>query len=272
MASLTGKTAVVTGASSGIGKSIAASLAAEGAHVYLTARGADRLKDAAGAIKLAGGKVSSEAFDIRDAAKLQAFVARAHKETNRLDIMVNAAGLSHPGPIATGETAKWQEMFDTNVISLLAGTKAAVEAMRASKVNGHIVNISSVAGRRDASGVYGATKAAVNSICSTLRLELENDPICVVNIMPGAVATNFARNFPPEFINGFLKSIGQPATFKLGDVLPDSVLHQMSDAIKHSLAQPEDIAKAVLYAVSQPIELNVHEVVVRPRKSLPIPG
>jgi hypothetical protein len=90
--------------------------------------------------------------------------------------------------------------------------------------------------------------------------------------MPGAVATNFARNFPPEFINGFLQSIGQPASFKPGDVLPDSVLRQLNERAKETLATPEDIAKAVLYAVSQPIELNVFEVVVRPRKTLPIPG
>jgi NADP-dependent 3-hydroxy acid dehydrogenase YdfG len=272
MAVLSGKTAVVTGASSGIGKSIAESLAREGAQVFLTGRSADRVKDVAGAIKQAGGKASGEAFDIRDVAKLQAFVSKAHKETGRLDIMVNAAGLSHPGPIATVEPEKWKEMFDTNVVALLAGCQAAITAMRASKAAGHIVNISSVAARRDASGVYGATKAAVNSICTSLRAELENDPVGIVNIMPGAVATNFARNFQPDFINGFLKSIGQPANFKSGDVLPDSTLRQLNAAAKEMLATPEDIAKAVLYAVSQPIELNVFEVVVRPRKTLPIPG
>jgi NADP-dependent 3-hydroxy acid dehydrogenase YdfG len=272
MAVLGGKTAVVTGASSGIGKSIAESLAREGAQIYLTGRSADRVKDVAGAIKQAGGKATGEAFDARDATKLQAFVAGAQRETGRLDIMVNAAGLSHPGPIATGTPEKWKEMFDTNVVALLAGCQAAITAMRANKAPGHIVNISSVAGRRDASGVYGATKAAVNSICTSLRQELENDPICIVNVMPGAVATNFARNFPPEFINGFLQSIGQPANFKTGDVLPDSVLRQLNERAKEVLATPEDIAKAVLYAVSQPIELNVFEVVVRPRKTLPIPG
>src|SRR5260370_15390364 len=162
-------------------------------------------------IKKAGGSASAVPFDARDIGEVQGLVEKAVRATGRIDIMVNNAGLEFPNSIIEGEPERWREMFEVNVLALLVGSQAAVRAMRACGAAGHIVNISSVGGRREASGVYGSTKGAVNSIATTLRQELENDKNRVVNIMPGAVPTHFARNFPPEFVRGIRNSLGGEA-------------------------------------------------------------
>jgi NADP-dependent 3-hydroxy acid dehydrogenase YdfG len=269
MSLLNSKTALVTGASSGIGRAIALNLAREGAHVFLTGRDAERLEEAARTIRRENGVASVEAFDLRESDRLQTFVATAAKETGRLDIMVNAAGVDHPGTIGEGALTEWRDMFDINVIAMLVGSQAAIRAMRETRSRGHIVTISSYAGRGDGFRVYGATKAAVNSLCITLRNELEDEPIRVVNVMPGAVATNFGRNFGPEFVNGLLKSFGLPGDFKTGDVLPDSTLDALNARAPAVFATPDDIARAVLYAVTQPHDVNVSEILVGPRKAFP---
>ena len=265
---LTGKTAIVTGASSGIGRAIAEKLGGAGAHVYLAGRTADAMKASQGKIESAGGKASIVVADIRDTAQVQAIVKRAVDETGRLDVMVNNAGVSHPEPILEADPAHWREMFETNVLALLAGCQAAVKAMRQTSTAGHIVNISSVAALRPDSGVYGSTKHAVNCISNTLRGELEGDTIRVVTIMPGAIATNFARNFDPAVVGGFVRASGVEVDIKKGERLPDEVFDRMPDAMRQMLGRPEDIASAVLYAVTQPIDVNVAEIVVRPPKQL----
>ena len=176
---LNNKTAIVTGASSGIGRAIALNLARDGAHVFLTGRDPQRLEEAARAIRREGGLASIEASD-----RLRTFVATTAKEKGRLGIMVNAAGVDHPSTIADGGLTEWRDMFDINVIAMLVGSQAATRAMRETKSHGHIVTISSYAGRGEGFRVYGATKAAVNSLCITLRNELEDGPIRVVNVCP----------------------------------------------------------------------------------------
>jgi NADP-dependent 3-hydroxy acid dehydrogenase YdfG len=269
---LSGRTAIVTGASSGIGRAIALRLAEAGAHVFITGRTKSALDEVAREADKLGGKATGHAFDIRDVKALQDFVARAARETGRLDIMVNNAGLEYPSSIIDGNPERWREMLEVNVLSLLVGSQAAIRAMRASRAHGHIVNISSVAGRNEASGVYGSTKWAVNSLATSLRKELEGDSIRVVNIMPGATATNFARNFPPEFVQGIVSSLGLKADFKQGEPLPAEILDQVATAGKLFLASADDVARAVLYAVTQPIELNVFEIVVRPQRQLQLPA
>ena len=134
--------------------------------------------------------------DVREVDEMRAFVAHATESTGRLDIMVNNAGLSHPEAILEeADPEHWRVMLETNVFALLVGSQAAVKAMRACGAEGHLVNISSVAALRSDSGVYGATKHAVNCINNTLRRELMDEPIKVLTVMPGAIATNFARNF-----------------------------------------------------------------------------
>ena len=266
--SLIGKTAVVTGASSGIGRAIAERLGTAGAHVYLAGRTVAAMDDSKKRIEAAGGQATTVVTDVRDTAQVQGLVERAAEETGRLDIMVNNAGVSHPSTIIDADPAEWREMFETNVIALLAGCQAAVRAMRKTGAQGHIVNISSVAARRPDSGVYGATKHAVNCISATLRNELEGDSIRVVTIMPGAIATNFGRNFDPAVIAPLVRVSGVEVELKRGERLPDEVFEKMPAAMRQTLGSPDDVANAVLYAVSQPIDVNVAEIVVRPPKQL----
>jgi NADP-dependent 3-hydroxy acid dehydrogenase YdfG len=270
--SLKGRTAIVTGASSGIGRAIAIRLGEAGAHVFLAGRIESALTEGCKAVEKAGGRATAVVFDARVVKQVQELVDRAVKATGRLDIMVNNAGLEFPSSIIDGDPERWREMFEVNVLALLVGSQAAVRAMRACGSSGHIVNISSVAGRREASGVYGSTKWAVNSIATTLREELENDKIRVVNIMPGAVATNFARNFPPEFVQGILSSLGIKADIQPGKPVAPELLDQVAAAGKLFLASADDVARSVLFAVTQPIELNIFEIVVRPQRQLQLPA
>jgi len=269
MSGLQGTTAVVTGASSGIGRAIAQRLGAEGGHVFITGRIVERLQALARSIETAGGKASIGAFDLHDHNRLQAFIGAAADQTGRLDVMVNAAGVDHPGTIIDGDWADWRDMLEINVMAVLVGSQAAVRAMRATQGRGHIVTISSYAGRGDGYRVYGATKAAVNSLCMTLRGELEDEPIRCITIMPGAVATNFGRNHPAEFVNRLLQSVGIPSEFETGDILPDEMLETLNARASSIFASPDDIARAVLYAVTQPHDLSVSEILVGPRKSFP---
>jgi NADP-dependent 3-hydroxy acid dehydrogenase YdfG len=265
---LSGKTAVVTGASSGIGRAIAEKLGAAGAHVYLAGRTPEAMEASKERIEAAGGRATPAVADVREVSQVQALVQRATSETGRLDIMVNNAGVSYPEAILDADPEHWREMFETNVIALLAGCQAAVRAMRQTAAHGHIVNISSVAATRPDSGVYGATKHAVNCISNTLRGELEGDSIRVVTIMPGAMATNFARNFDPAVIAPFVRSSGLDIEVTRGERLPDEVFERFPAALRQTLGSPDDVASAVLYAVTQPIEVNVAEIVVRPPRQL----
>lgn len=268
MSKLSGKTAVVTGASSGIGRSIARQLGAEGAHVTLGGRTRDAMEETAREIEKSGGSARVVTLDVRDVAQIRALVEGAAAETGRLDIMVNNAGVSFPAKIADADPEHWRAMFETNLLALLVGSQAAIQAMRACKAQGHIVNISSIAALRRDSGVYGATKHAVNAISATLRTELEDEPIRVVNVMPGAIATNFARNFDPEFLKGFAKMTGSDLEVRQGERLPDEILDKLQPMMKQLLGNPEDVARAVLYAVTQPIEVNILDIEVRPAKQL----
>lgn len=265
---LNGKTAVVTGASSGIGRSIAEKLGAAGAHVFLAGRTRSAMDESKTRIEKTGGKAVVLEVDVRDVKQTQELVQRAVRDSGRLDIMVNNAGLSYPSPIVDAEPEEWRSMLETNVLALLVGCQAAIRAMRQCKAEGHIVNISSIAAQRADSGVYGATKHAVNCISSTLRRELEEDTIRVVNIMPGAIATNFARNFDPAFVQGFVQAAGAQVEVKRGERLPDEVMEKLQPAMKQVLSSPDDVAETVLFAVTQPIWVNIAELVVRPPKQL----
>jgi NADP-dependent 3-hydroxy acid dehydrogenase YdfG len=265
---LSERTSIVTGASSGIGRAIAEQLGAAGSHVFLAGRTTQAMEASKKKIEESGGRASVITADIRDVAQVQGLVGQAVQETGRLDIMVNNAGVSYPAPILEGDPEQWRTMLETNVLALLVGCQAAVKAMRDCGAEGHIVNISSIAAQRSDSGVYGSTKHAVNVISATLRQELEEDSIRVVNIMPGAIATNFARNFDPAFVEGFVKMAGLDIEVKRGERLPDEVFENLATQLKQLLGDPADVANAVLFAVTQPIHVNLADIVVRPPKQL----
>ena len=268
---LTGQTAIITGASSGIGLAIAKRLAMVGAHVFLAGRTAEPMEETKRAIEQQGGSASVMTADVRDPLQVEQIVATAVKQTGRLDIMVNNAGLEFPSTILDGKPEEWRAMLETNVLALLVGCQAAVMAMRECGAEGHIINISSVSAQRRNSGVYGATKHAVNVISASLRDELEEDDIRVTNILPGATATNFARNFPAPFVEKMIEMSGTELTPKRGEHYSAETLDEFAKNMKKNLCSADDIANAVIYVVSQPINVNVADIVVRPPRAMTTP-
>ncbi|HLX88718.1 MAG TPA: SDR family oxidoreductase [Acidimicrobiales bacterium] len=278
VAPLAGKTAVITGASSGIGRAIAELLGSSGAHVVMGGRTAAALDESVARIAARGGTAEAHTGDIRQVDVARDLVDRAVQSTGRLDVMVNNAGVSFPEPILEGDPEHWRTMLETNVLALLVGSQAAVKAMRACGARGHIVNISSGAAQRRDSGVYGSTKHAVNCISETLRQELKDDPIQVVTVMPGAIATSFARNFDPAVLQTMVavaaggggSGAEELASVELtqGERLPDELVDAARAAMPDHLCAPEDVAEAVLWAITRPPTVHVPEVSVRPNRDL----
>jgi NADP-dependent 3-hydroxy acid dehydrogenase YdfG len=167
--------------------------------------------------------------------------------------------------VLDGDVDSWRAMLETNVLALLVGCQAAVKAMRALGTPGHIINTSSVAALSPDSGVYGATKHAVNVITNTLRAELDNDPIQISSVMPGLVATNLGRE-NPEIVAGIVAMSGIEHDIKKGERLPDAVLESGQALLGDFIIKPDDIADAVLYLLSVPSSVDVTEIVVRPNK------
>ena len=170
---LEGKVALVTGASSGIGEATALSLAGEGAAVALGARRADRLESLRDRIESEGGRAAAIEVDVSDEDAARSFVEQAREQLGGVDILVNNAGVMLLGPVTGADTAEWKRMVDVNVLGLLFCTSAALPVM-AEQGSGHIVNISSVAGRTAnlGSAVYNLTKWGVGGFSEGLRQEV----------------------------------------------------------------------------------------------------
>lgn len=262
---LTGQTAVVTGASSGIGRAIAERIGASGAHVFLSGRTDSAMQESAQKIVAAGGRATVDVGDVRDPAVVRALVDRALATDGRLDVFVNNAGYSVLGSVIDGDVDAWRAMLETNVLALLVGCQAAVKAMRTTGNPGHIINTSSIAALSPDSGVYGATKHAVNVITNTLRAELDNDPIQITSVMPGLVATNLGRE-NPEILEGIVAMSGIQHEIKKGERLPDEVLESGRAVLSDFIIKPDDIADAVLYVLGVPGAVDVTDIVVRPNK------
>jgi len=240
---LSGKVALITGASSGIGAASALALAQEGAAVALVARRQDRLEELANSITAAGGRAEVLALDITDPRQAEEAAARTVSALGGLDIVVNNAGIMLLGPVAGADPSDFSRMLDINVLALMNLTHAALKTMKPQK-SGHIVNISSVSGRGagPTSAGYSATKWAVGGFSEGLRQEVRLDQIRVTVIEPGVVATE----------------------------LTDHITHQdTKSAYEGRIAtmtplEAEDIAAAVVYAVTQPLRVNVNEILIRP--------
>jgi len=265
---LQGKTVVVTGASSGIGRAIAERLGAAGAHVFLGGRTQEPMDESVARIAAAGGAAACRVGDIREPAEVRALVKSAVDSTGRLDVFVNNAGTAYLKPILGGSVDEWRSMLETNVLALLVGSTEAVTAMRATSSIGHIVNVSSIAALSPTSGVYGATKHAVNVISETLRLELLEDPIQITTVMPGLIATNLARYLDPQVLEGLVALTGIEADVTPGERLPDELLERAQAVLSEHIATPEDVAESVFFAVTQPPRVQISQIVVRPSKDL----
>ncbi|MEM7286156.1 MAG: SDR family oxidoreductase [Actinomycetota bacterium] len=267
--SVQSRTVCITGASSGIGRAVAEHLGGLGAHVYLMGRTTEPMEESAARIADAGGRADVAAFDITDTAALQSWIHGAAEATGRLDVLVNNAGFGDMGSIIDGDPDMWKGMLDVNVLALAVGSQAAVRAMRATGSEGNIINISSTASLRRDSGVYGATKHAVNCINSTLRAELEDDPIRVTGILPGVFATNFTRNVDRAMVEGLVGAAGvTDLQFDEAGKLPQEQIEAFQAAMATTVGNVEHIARAVEFVISQPIEIDIEELVIRPQKSL----
>ena len=243
MAKLEGKVAVITGASSGIGEATAEALAAEGAAVVVAARREDRLADLVGRIEESGGRVLAAVCDVTDEGQAHGLIRKAEQEFGSVDILVNNAGVMLLSAVGKGLSDQWRNMFGVNVLGLLYATDAAIETMRRQD-GGHLVNISSVAGRkvtRDSSGVYAGTKHAVGAISEGLRQELLADNIRVTIVEPGAVATELPDHITDE-----------------------DAREGLSGLLKLEILRAEDVANAIVYAVTQPPRVSVNEILIRP--------
>ena len=197
---LVGRTAVVTGASSGIGVATARTLAAAGAAVVLGARRSDRLEALAAELGQSGANVAVLPTDMRREADVVGLVALARERFGGVDVLVNSAGLGRRAPLGTAPTELWREMLEVNVLGLAIATREAIQDMERRGVGGHIVHVSSMAGHRipgpDAA-MYAATKFAVRALTEGLRQELRarQSPIRVSAVSPGHVETEFAEVF-----------------------------------------------------------------------------
>ena len=240
---LSGKIALITGASSGIGEATAVALAEQGAAVAIAARRLDRLAALQRKLEADGATVLTLELDVTDEAACSAAVARTVAELGGLDIVVNNAGVMLLGPIEGADTQDWRRMIDTNVYGLMYLTHAAVPHLL-SRGGGDIVQVSSVAGRvaRAGSGVYNASKFAVNAFSESLRQELTTRGVRVTMVEPGAVATE-------------LQSHITHADTKAG-------IEQWIAGMRP--LQADDIARAVVYAVTQPSHVSVNELLIRP--------
>jgi NADP-dependent 3-hydroxy acid dehydrogenase YdfG len=244
---LDGKVAAITGASSGIGQATALAIVAEGGSVTLAARRGERIADLAERIVAAGGNAVAIETDITDEAQANAFVEGTHRELGRLDILVNNAGVMLLGPVAGAPTEQWRQMIDVNLLGLLYCTHAALPIM-GSAGSGDIVNVASVAGRIAAmgSGVYNMTKWGVVGFSEALRQECALAGVRVTAIEPGWVDTELqGHNEHPlvvERMNEMIKAI-------------DKIL------------EPEDVARAITFAVTQPPHVSINEMLIRPTTS-----
>jgi NADP-dependent 3-hydroxy acid dehydrogenase YdfG len=240
---LEGRVAVVTGASSGIGEATVRALSDAGAAVALGARRAERLQEIADSLE---GPALVQEADVSDEEQARALIQRAHDELGGLDILVNNAGVMLLGPVSGADTDEWRRMITVNLLGLLYCTHAALPLLEAAG-GGDVVNISSVAGRRADAGaaVYNMTKFGVHAFSEALRQEALHVGIRVTTVAPGFVDTELQGHTT----NPLVRRATERAREQIGEVL-----------------RAEDVAEAILHAVTRPPHVCLNEVVVRPTK------
>jgi len=249
MTDLKGKIAVVTGANSGLGEEIAKKLVEAGMKVVGCSRNEEKLKAVAEKLNKKGpGRMFARRCDVSnedDVTKLFKFV---RDKFTTLHVMVNNAGLAHNAPLLTGDVKEWRSMYEVNVLGLCMCTQQACHLMKSANMkqdNGHVIMINSVAGHEvnSAAAFYSSTKFAVTALTEGLRQELraEKSRIRVTSISPGIIKT--------PFISKFLKADEKTA---------EERINQMG------WLKAEDVAASVLYALKTPLQMDVHDVIIKP--------
>jgi NADP-dependent 3-hydroxy acid dehydrogenase YdfG len=240
MENIADKVVVITGASSGIGEEAARVLAEQGAKVVLGARRQDRLEALAQGIRKQGGTALVQATDVTQRSDVDRLVRRAVDELGPVDVMINNAGIMPVAPMAMVRVDEWDRMIDVNVKGLLYGIAAVLPDMTKRK-HGHIINVASVAGHKVLPNftVYCATKHAVRAISEGLRAE--HPDIRVTIISPGLIATELENSTNVAEVRAQVRAFYR----------------------EHAIS-PRAIADAIAYAISQPDEVDINEMLIRP--------
>lgn len=236
------KVVVITGASSGIGESTARLLAGEGAKVVLGARRKDRIDSLVKDIRAAGGNAMGLKTDVTERDQVEKLVQNALNEHDRIDVIVNNSGIMQIAPIAALKVEEWDRMIDVNIKGLLYGIAAVLPTMQRQQ-SGHIINTASVVGFKvlaPGGTVYSATKFAVRAITEGLRIEVKQHNIRTTMISPGVVATELPETSSDEGTRKYLRDL-------------------------YRIAIPvESIAHAIAYAIGQPADVEINDLVIRP--------
>ncbi|MFI7060441.1 SDR family oxidoreductase [Kribbella sp. NPDC050124] len=246
----TSRTALVTGAASGIGAAVATRLAADGASVALLARRRDRLEKVAAQISEAGGTALVVPADVTDAGAVAQAAQLVHEHFGDIDLLVNNAGVMQVVPFGDAPADDWRRTVDVNLTGVLTVTHAFLPALKRSAATRttDLINVSSLAADRFMPGMatYGASKAGVSYLSRALRLELAGEGIRVTNVEPGMIdGTELADQFPAE-------------------------LRSMVDELRTSLpaVPPSEVAELIAYVVSRPREVNLPELIIQPSKEV----
>jgi len=236
------KVVLITGASSGIGEAAARLLAAQGHRVYVGARRTDRLETLVQEIRAKGGTAAFRALDVTSAEDMQAFVRGAEAAFGQVDVIVNNAGVMPLSPLSSLKVNEWDRMIDVNIRGVLHGIAAVLPGMER-QGHGQVINVSSIGGLSvsPTAAVYCATKFAVRAISDGLRQETSKIRVTVV--CPGVVES------------------------ELADTITDDTARVAMQSFRRVALHPDAIARAIAYAIEQPEDVDVSEVVVRPTAS-----
>lgn len=236
------KVIILTGASSGIGEATARLLAAEGHMLVVGARRTDRLEKLCAELRAGGANIDALASDVLERSALQQLADLAMKKYGRIDVLINNAGVMPLSPLSALKVEEWELTLDVNVRGVLYGIAAVLPVMEA-QGHGHIINVASIGAHSvtPTAAVYCASKYAVRALSDGLRQE--SDKIRVTVISPGVVES------------------------ELADIISDDTAREAMRAFRRVALPPESIARAMSYAIAQPDEVDVSEIIVRPTAS-----
>ena len=242
MSNIANKVIVITGASSGIGQATAINLAQQGAKLMLGARRQDRLAQLVEQIQAAGGEAAFTLVDVTQRDQVTNLVHAAQEQFGPVDVLINNAGIMPVSRLYELKVDEWNTMVDVNIKGVLHGIAAVLPGMMERK-SGHIINVASIAGQKvmAAGAVYCGTKFAVRAISEGLRLEVGSSNVRTTIISPGAVDTELPN------------TISNPAAQQY-----------VAGIYKKEAIEPEAIARAIAFAIEQPMNVDVNEITVRP--------